>query len=268
MFDTRPEKKNLPSWKNPGRRDTPDAACCRNRQYGLAPTRRTRTAEETTMTGDPPAFALAICGGGRGQIAIAACPGRSRALPLAAADRQLQRDTATIARWGAQVLVTLLDSLELARLRLQALPAELALHRVDWQHLPLDPRQTPNPSFEDSWRKVAAGLAGRVRDGGRVAIHCRDGRTRAGMVAALLLVELGCAPQDAINRVRAARPGAIELPQQEDYIRAQTPASRSADIFQMDLLESVAAGPAQAAPRPHLREQASEPAAARYALQR
>jgi protein-tyrosine phosphatase len=222
------------------------------------------------MTGDPSGFALAICGcgRGRGQIAIAACPGRSCAAPLAdACDRQLLRDTATIARWGAQVLVTLLDSIELARLRLQALPAQLALHRVDWQHLPVDPQHVPNPSFEHSWRGAATGLAAVVRDGGRVAIHCRDGRARAGMVAALLLVELGCAPQDAINRVRAARPGALTLPQQEDYVRAQTPGPRSADIFQLDLLEPAAAAPPRTMLATSLHETASQPIAARYAVQ-
>jgi ADP-ribosyl-[dinitrogen reductase] hydrolase len=159
-------------------------------------------------------------------------------------DRLLQRDTATIARWGAQALVTLLDSLEMARLRLQALPPLLGSHRIVWHHLPLDPRQAPNPSFEQSWRSLSQQLADLVRDGGRVAIHCRDGRTRTGMVAALLLVELGCAPQDAINRVRAARPGSLELTHQEDYVRAQVPAPRSADIYQLDLLDAAGAAPA------------------------
>jgi hypothetical protein len=88
------------------------------------------------------------------------------------------------------------------------------------------------------------------------------------MVAALLLVELGCAPQDAINRVRAARPGALALPQQEDYIRSQTPASRSADILQLDLLEAVVVAPPQAVRSTSPDVQPSQPVTARYALQR
>jgi ADP-ribosyl-[dinitrogen reductase] hydrolase len=194
------------------------------------------------MTGDPPGFALAICGCGRvrGQIAIAGCPGRSTQPQLpSAADRLLQRDVATLARWGASAVVTLLDSLEMARLRLQPLPAMLTAQRIAWHHLPLDPRQAPNPSFEQSWGELSARLAIVVRDGGRVAVHCRDGRARAGMVAALLLVELGCAPQDAINRVRAARPGALDLIQQEGYVRAHKPV-RTADLYQLDLLDTIA----------------------------
>lgn len=193
------------------------------------------------MTGDPPGFALAICGCGRvrGQIAIAGCPGRSTASQYPpAADRQLERDVATLARWGAGAVVTLLDSLELARLRLQTLPALLAAQRIAWHHLPLDPRQIPNPSFEQGWRTLSAPLAAMVRDGGRLVVHCRDGRARAGMVAALLLVELGSAPQDAINRVRAARPGTLDRAEEEAYVRGHKPA-RTADIYQLDLLDTI-----------------------------
>ena len=41
---------------------------------------------------------------------------------------------------------------------------------------------------------------------------------RAGMIVALLLVELGIEPAVAIRRVRAVRPHAIETCQQEKYV--------------------------------------------------
>ena len=78
------------------------------------------------MNRDGPSFALAIVGTGRarGQIAICCCPGRAGGMPLPSqAARLLERDVATIARWGAEALVCLLDELELARLRVKALPA-------------------------------------------------------------------------------------------------------------------------------------------------
>jgi hypothetical protein len=58
------------------------------------------------------------------------------------------------------------------------------------------------------------------------------------MVAALLLVELGCAPQDAINRVRAARPGALSYFAQEEYVRRQVRVAPPPEVFQLDLLET------------------------------
>jgi len=40
------------------------------------------------------------------------------------------------------------------------------------------------------------------------------------MIAALLLVELGVDPEEAMVRVRHARPGAIETPGQDEWIRS------------------------------------------------
>jgi protein-tyrosine phosphatase len=58
-----------------------------------------------------------------------------------------------------------------------------------------------------------------LREGGRIVLHCRGGLGRTGLVAARLLIEFGMAPQEAIRRVRAARPGAIQTREQEDYVR-------------------------------------------------
>jgi ADP-ribosyl-[dinitrogen reductase] hydrolase len=52
-----------------------------------------------------------------------------------------------------------------------------------------------------------------------VLVHCRGGLGRAGTIAARLLVELGMEPAEAIARVRAVRPGAIETPEQERFVR-------------------------------------------------
>jgi ADP-ribosyl-[dinitrogen reductase] hydrolase len=49
-------------------------------------------------------------------------------------------------------------------------------------------------------------------------VHCRGGLGRAGTVAARLLAELGMAPADAISRVRAVRPGAIQTQAQREYV--------------------------------------------------
>jgi len=53
-----------------------------------------------------------------------------------------------------------------------------------------------------------------------VLIHCTGGLGRSGMIAARLLVELGEEPRLAMQRVRAARPGAIETAAQEAYVLA------------------------------------------------
>jgi len=74
---------------------------------------------------------------------------------------------------------------------------------------------------------VAATLRQRVTAGGRVLVHCRGGLGRAGTVAACLLVEFGVRPEEAIQRVRIARPNAIETSAQERHVRAYRPRSDS-----------------------------------------
>jgi protein-tyrosine phosphatase len=175
------------------------------------------------MNGDS-AYRLAVVGSGRvrGQIAMVGCPGRmaSIALPTTTAWR-LQRDVATLKHWGTQALVTLLEKSEFALMRLATLPALLEARKIAWYHLPLADGCIPDERFEALWQGVAPRLRSILWCGGRIAVHCIDGRSRTAMITAKLLVELGCPTQDALNRVRGARPGVLATPEEEQFIRRQ-----------------------------------------------
>ena len=56
------------------------------------------------------------------------------------------------------------------------------------------------------------------------------------MITARLLIEMGCKPVDAINRVRAARPGTLELPEVEGYLRTRVHAFKPEEFMQLALL--------------------------------
>jgi ADP-ribosyl-[dinitrogen reductase] hydrolase len=185
-------------------------------------------------------FAVAIVGTGRGrgQIGMACCPGRA-ALWVSPnnSEREVERDVETLARWGTQALVTLLDDIEMARLRLHALPGLLSAAGIPWYSAPLVPERAATSEFESVWSKIGPVLRDILWQGGKVALHCRDGRDRTGMVAARLLVELGCHPLDAINRVRGARPGAIASAEQESYVRRQVAVPEPYEGMQLGLLD-------------------------------
>lgn len=53
-----------------------------------------------------------------------------------------------------------------------------------------------------------------------VAIHCLAGRGRTGTILAAYFVHQGLSAAEAIEKVRNLRPGSIEVPEQEDAIRA------------------------------------------------
>ena len=99
------------------------------------------------MSGDGSAYRLAVVGAGRvrGQIAVAACPGRSGKMLLPSNSRWcLHRDVATLRHWGAEALVTLLEKSELLSMRLGELPALLAAHGIAWYHVPLGEGNLPD----------------------------------------------------------------------------------------------------------------------------
>jgi ADP-ribosyl-[dinitrogen reductase] hydrolase len=133
--------------------------------------------------------------------------------------------------------VTLLDDVELARLRLQRLPAMLSAAAIAWYRTPVAPEQGVTPEFESIWNRIGPILREILWQGGKVALHCRDGRDRTGMITARLLVELGCQPLDAINRVRGARPGAIATDTQEKYVWMQRAVPEPYEGMQLALLD-------------------------------
>ncbi len=207
-----------------------------------------------------PSFALSIVGAGhcRGQVSLSCCPGRAAAWLLpSVSQRELERDVATIARWGAKALVSLLDENEFSRLHLRRLPDLAAAAELSWHHIPLAVGALPDAEFDRNWTPLSLRLQEILREGGKVALHCRDGRERAALVTARLLIEMGCQPLDAMNRVRAARPGTLELPEVESYLNTRVHVFKPEEFMQLALLGEDEAEAmreqAQPAPRTPLR---------------
>ena len=133
-------------------------------------------------------------------------------------NRDLAADLDVIRDWGAAAVVTLLQPAELASLRVERLGEEVVVRDMLWFHLPIVDVSIPDEKFERQWIVAGEKLREILRGGRNVLVHCRGGLGRAGTIGARLLVELGMAPQTAINQVRRARPGAIETPAQERHI--------------------------------------------------
>ncbi|MBT4520070.1 MAG: ADP-ribosyl-(dinitrogen reductase) hydrolase [Halieaceae bacterium] len=161
--------------------------------------------------------ALTPSGGGR--IGITFCPGKKQ---LNAAtgdwDRDLQTDLEAIKAWGADLIINLIEDHEMAQLQVEN-TAALLPPKIEYLRLPISDFSIPGENWEISWDRLSLPVAERLRRGASIVVHCKGGLGRAGLCAARLLVELGCAPSDAIQRIRAERPGALETPEQEGYIK-------------------------------------------------
>ena len=75
----------------------------------------------------------------------------------------------------------------------------------------------PSQRFEDEWESAGEEVRALLRGGLTCwSIAAEDWDVPA--IAARLLVELGMDPAEAIARVRAVRPGAIETPEQKRFV--------------------------------------------------
>lgn len=67
--------------------------------------------------------------------------------------------------------------------------------------------------------KLVDDIVDAMSAGENVVVHCRGGLGRSGTIAACFLVARGRAPGEAIRLVRSARPGAVEVRDQEDFVQ-------------------------------------------------
>ncbi len=158
-------------------------------------------------------------------LGLTLCPGKKD--PGYGWNRDLDADLNSVVLWGAGTLLTLIEDHEFRLLEVEALGHTVRQLGMDWVHLPIRDVDVPDYRFETGWRIAGPLLHGRLEAGERIAIHCRGGIGRTGLVAALILVERGLSGEDAIRRVRAARPGAIETRAQERYVIDAAAAIRS-----------------------------------------
>lgn len=138
--------------------------------------------------------------------------------PVPAGDR----DAAAIAEWGPCCVLGLTTPGEAAALGWGDIAARLAAVGIPWLNAPIDDFTAPDAGFERRWPAILDRLLSHLSAGERVLVHCRGGKGRSGTVTAALLVAGGMAPEAAILAVRRVRPGAIETPEQEAWIRRLT----------------------------------------------
>jgi atypical dual specificity phosphatase len=91
-------------------------------------------------------------------------------------------------------------------------PELLAQLHAQTVHLPVPDSHAPT---QDQLTQGVAAIDEALRAGKRVAVHCAAGLGRSGTLIAAYLVSQGAAPDEAIDQVRAARPGSVETDEQE-----------------------------------------------------
>jgi ADP-ribosyl-[dinitrogen reductase] hydrolase len=154
-------------------------------------------------------------GVGEGCLGLTICPGKKDQYKW---DRDLDEDLRAIRNWGASTVVTLIEPHEFNLLKVDQLGERVQELGMRWIHLPIRDVDVPDQRFVQGWSAAGPEIHDRLRKGEKIVIHCRGGLGRTGLVAGLILVERGCEPREAIQKVRSVRPNAIETPAQETFV--------------------------------------------------
>lgn len=169
---------------------------------------------------------IATLAAGAGRLGVTFCPGKCQAGAWTGDwARDLDTDLQALRDWGATHLVTMIEDHEFIELQVPDLGARAQAAGLAWFHLPIRDTRAPDDRFQRAWPAVEAQLLQALADGGGVVVHCKGGLGRAGTVAVRLQLALDpeLTPDAAIARTRAVRPGAVETPEQEQYLRALRP---------------------------------------------
>lgn len=153
-------------------------------------------------------------------LALMACPG-ARALPAGddAVRRTFRRDVDRLAASGVALVLSCLEAEELPLSRPDAARVFEAAG-IEWRLLPIPDMSAPDPELDCELQRLLTLAESYLGRGQRVAIHCKAGLGRTGMVAARLLMRQGCSASAAVAAVRAAHDkAAVETATQIDYLQ-------------------------------------------------
>lgn len=148
---------------------------------------------------------------GVGHILFTPCPGTKEV--------GLQTSLEQLATAGASAILTLMPKDEMQRNAVIDLPELCAQLSLQWFHLPIEDDHAPEEAFAQAWESAKDAVHALLNDGKNIAIHCKGGSGRTGLVAAQILVERGVPLEEVIERVRAIRPNALQIPAHQAYIR-------------------------------------------------
>ncbi|WP_432450408.1 protein phosphatase [Aliiroseovarius marinus] len=164
-----------------------------------------------------PLFPIASLPAGPGTLGICPLPGHSG---------DFREDLETLLDWAPDMVLSMTTMREMHSYGAATLGTELSAKGVIWHHLPIQDFGAPSERIEHAWPKVSQSARSILNSGGKVLAHCKGGCGRSGMILLRLLVEEREAPEAALDRLRMARPCAVETAQQQAW--ACQPANGSA----------------------------------------
>jgi protein-tyrosine phosphatase len=116
---------------------------------------------------------------------------------------------------GIDVVVSLLEPEEEAQLVLEGEATAAAASRIDFKSFPIPDRGVP--ASREAVAELASDIVEALDAGRNVAVHCRQGIGRSGMIVGGVLVAAGTELSSALRAVTGSR--GVEVPETEEQRR-------------------------------------------------
>ena len=147
---------------------------------------------------------------GGGALVFTPCPGTKGV--------ELRESLDQLAQAGVKAVITLMPDEEMARNRVAGLPQACVEAGLRWFHLPIEDDTAPADEFRKAWQNDRAAVFAHLDNKEAVAIHCKGGSGRTGLMAAIVMLERGMPPQEVVAEVKALRPRSLKLAVHIDHL--------------------------------------------------
>ncbi|WP_419534208.1 protein phosphatase [Endozoicomonas sp.] len=131
----------------------------------------------------------------------------------------LSDSLSTLKKAGTDAVVTMLPDTEIKALDVASLGQKAKNFGMQWFQLPVEDDCAPEESFEVAFTEDKAPLLALIEKKATIAIHCKGGSGRTGLMAAILLLESGMQWEDVKTLVQSIRPNALTLPVHLEFLQ-------------------------------------------------
>lgn len=143
------------------------------------------------------------------ELIFTPCPGTKEA--------NLSDSLATLKQAKTSMLITLMFDEEMQKNNAQNLPEECEKQGIQWLQLPISDDAAPDHVFEAQWQAQLSNILEVINAQGTIAVHCKGGSGRTGLVIGLILLAFGWPADKVIEAVQTLRPKALKHPVQLAY---------------------------------------------------